>query len=296
MSLIKEISSQMSLLGYGLIFAASDPCAGWPDPISSGGLTPAPLPRPPNHSYTMNHFDAAFSSSFVVAFLLGLFTSFHCLAMCGSIVGALTLSLNRSIRENKKLLFLFITSYNAGRITSYGLGGLIAGILETVLTMPLGDGGGHRALQIISALIMLGAGLHVAGWFPRFAYIEKAGAVIWRQLEPKAFRLIPIETLPKAFIFGMVWGWLPCGLVYTALAVAATSGDVFRSTLTMLAFGLGTMPAVMSIGVMTSLMVKVSSHGSFRQIAGCTLIFLALMGMAPNINPLVQHPMPHVSP
>ena len=239
--------------------------------------------------YVMHHLDNAFSTSYLVAFLMGIFSTLHCLGMCGSIIGSLTLSLKREIRENKRQLIPFVASYNTGRITSYALAGLIAGLAESVLTSPFGAGHGHRVLQIVSALVMLGAGLHIAGWFPRFAYIEKFGGHFWKTIEPYGRRLIPVETLPRAFIFGMIWGWLPCGLVYTALALSATTGDVVRSGLTMLSFGLGTMPAVMSVGIMTSWMVRLSRLTTFRQIAGVTLIILAVLSAFPSLNPFVSH-------
>lgn len=185
----------------------------------------------------MQHIDTAFGTSYLVAFLMGIFSALHCLGMCGSIIGSLTLSLKREIREDKRLLVPFVASYNAGRVMSYTIAGLLAGIAEHVLSVPFGEGHGHRLLQIVSALIMLGAGLHIAGWFPRFAYLEKLGIVVWKRIEPYGRRLVPVDTLTRAFVFGMIWGWLPCGLVYAALALAATSGDVVRSTFTMLAFG-----------------------------------------------------------
>ena len=237
----------------------------------------------------MHHLDSAFSTSYLVAFLMGLFSTLHCLGMCGSIIGTLTLSLKKEIREDKKLLIPFVASYNTGRIISYMLAGLIAGLAESVLTAPFGSVHGHRFLQIIAALVMLGAGLHIAGWFPRFAYIEKIGGLFWKRIEPYGRRLIPVETLPKAFFFGMIWGWLPCGLVYTALTLAATTGDMLRSGLTMLAFGLGTMPAVMSVGIMTSWMVWLSKATAFRQIAGITLLILAVLSAFPGLNPFANH-------
>lgn len=241
----------------------------------------------------MIHFDSAFNSSYVVAFLMGLFSAMHCLGMCGSIIGSLTLSLKREIREDRSLLLPFIASYNGGRVLSYTLAGLFAGLLEQVLTLPFGEGHGHRILQVLGALVMLGAGLHIAGWFPRFAYIEKLGGLLWRRLEPYGRQLIPVDNHQRAFVFGMIWGWLPCGLVYTALALSATTGDVLRSALTMFFFGLGTIPAVMGVGVMTSWMVRLSSMKQFRQLAGITLILLALMAAFPDMNPLVQHSVAH---
>jgi sulfite exporter TauE/SafE len=237
----------------------------------------------------MHHIDNAFSTSYLVALLMGLFSALHCFGMCGSIIGSLTLSLRREIREDKRLLVPFVFSYNAGRIVSYSLAGLLAGLAEHVLSMPLGEGHGHRILQIASAFVMAGAGLHIAGWFPRFAYIEKGGVLVWRTIEPYGRRLIPVETLPKAFVFGMIWGWLPCGLVYAALTLAATTGDVMRSTLTMFAFGLGTMPAAMGVGIMTSWMVRLSHMKKFRQMTGITLIVLALLAAFPGLNPMVRY-------
>ncbi len=225
---------------------------------------------------------------FLVAFLMGLFSSFHCLGMCGSIIGTLTLSLGREIRAHKRTLTPFVLSYNLGRILSYSLAGLIAGSLKYVLELPLGEGQGHRILQILAAAIMAGAGFYLAGWFPRFAYLERIGARLWRKVEPIGRHLIPVTNLSQAFLFGMIWGWLPCGLVYTALALAATSGDPGRGALTMAAFGGGTLPAVMGVGIMTNWMTKLARMRRFRQLAGFVLILLALMSAFPGLNPLVM--------
>ncbi|WP_246598931.1 sulfite exporter TauE/SafE family protein [Methylogaea oryzae] len=240
----------------------------------------------------MQHIDQSFSSSFLVALMMGLFSALHCFSMCGSIIGTLTLSLKPALREQKAQLLPFVLSYNLGRITSYALAGLLAGVLHNVLMLPFGEGYGHRMLQVISALVMAGAGLHVAGWFSRFAYIEKAGAQIWRRIEPYGRRLLPVETLRQAFVFGMVWGWLPCGLVYAALALAATAGDVTRGGLTMLAFGVGTLPAVVGVGIMTNWMVRLSRMKRFRAMAGITMIILAVLAAFPMLNPLVLHHVP----
>ncbi|MGR9101444.1 MAG: sulfite exporter TauE/SafE family protein [Gammaproteobacteria bacterium] len=233
--------------------------------------------------------DQAFSTSYLVAFIMGLFSSMHCLGMCGSIIGTLTLSLKKEIRDTKFRLFPYVLNYNLGRITSYTLAGFAAGVLEHVLSMPLGEGHGHRILQIISAFVMAGAGLYIAGWFPRFAYMEKVGVYFWKKLEPLGRRLIPVETLAQAYVFGMIWGWLPCGLVYTALALSATTGDIARSTLTMLAFGLGTLPAVIGVGIMTSFLTRLSRMKRFRQIVGISLIALALLAAFPELNPMLMH-------
>ncbi len=235
-------------------------------------------------------FHLTFSTSYLVAFAMGLFSSLHCIGMCGSIIGTLTYSLKPEIRNKKSALFSYVLNYNIGRISSYTLAGLLAGLIETALTFPLGVENGHRVLQILSAGIMIAAGLYIAEWFPRFAYIEKAGAGIWKKLEPYGHRLIPVSSRPQAYLFGMIWGWLPCGLVYAALALAATTGDVVRSALTMFAFGLGTLPAVLGIGIMTQLLTKLARAKRFKQAVGILLVVIALIALFPWLNPMrLQH-------
>ena len=136
---------------------------------------------------------------------MGLFSSMHCIGMCGSIIGTLTLSLSPEIRNNKKRLLPFVFNYNFGRITSYAIAGAFVGVIEALLTMPMGETHGHRLLQLLSAAIMAGAGLYIAGWFPRFAYIEKTGMLLWKKIEPYGRKLIPVKNLKQAYLFGMVW-------------------------------------------------------------------------------------------
>jgi len=237
----------------------------------------------------VNVIDPSFYNSFLVAFIMGLFSSFHCLGMCGSIIGTLTLSLRQEIRQHKSQLTLFVFHYNLGRILSYALGGLIAGLLGKVFLLPFEEHG-HRILQIISALFMAGAGLYVAGWFPGFAHIERLGSRFWRIIEPIGQRLIPVSTLPQALFFGIIWGWLPCGLVYMALALATTTGDPIGSALTMTAFGIGTLPAVMSVGLMTNLLTTLSTARKFKIIAGLFLLGIAFFAAFPDLNPLKFQP------
>ncbi len=235
-------------------------------------------------------FDIAFNSSYLVAFMMGVFSSVHCIGMCGSIIGSLTLSLTPEIRNDKKQLFFFVLNYNIGRISSYTLAGAIVGLLGALFNLPITHGEGNRVLQLFSAIIMISAGLYIAGWFPRFAYIERLGSKFWRLIEPYGRQLIPVKTRLHALLFGMVWGWLPCGLVYGALTLSATTGDVLRSALTMLAFGLGTLPAVMGIGIMTGILTKLSRMRLFKQVVGILMIGLALLAVFPWLNPMRLQP------
>ncbi len=235
-------------------------------------------------------FHLAFTSSYFAAFLMGLFSSLHCIGMCGSIIGTLTLSLKPEIRNKKWILFPYVLNYNLGRITSYTLAGFLVGFLQTLFILPFGMEYGHRILQLLSAAIMIGAGLYLAGWFPLFAYIEKVGAKLWKLVEPYGRKLIPVSTHSQAYLFGMVWGWLPCGLVYAALALAATTGNVLSAGVTMLAFGLGTLPSVLGVGIMTDVLTKLSQMQRFKQVIGLLLIFIALLALFPQVNPMrLQH-------
>ncbi len=177
-----------------------------------------------------------------------------------------------------------------GRITSYAIAGFLIGFVQTLLTLPIGIEQGHRILQLLSASVMIGAGFYIAGWFPRFAYIERAGSKVWKLLEPYGRKLIPVKNHPQAFLFGMVWGWLPCGLVYAALALAATTGDAYISSMTMLSFGLGTLPAVVGFGIMSNVLVKLSNKQRFRQLIGICLVIIALIAVFPELYPMrLQH-------
>lgn len=225
---------------------------------------------------------------------MGLFSSMHCIGMCGSIIGTLTLSLSPDIRNKKTLLFPYVLNYNLGRITSYTIAGGLVGIIGVLMIMPFGEIHGHRILQLLSALVMMSAGLYIAGWFPRFAYIEKMGVRFWKKIEPFGRKLIPVKTHTQAYLFGMVWGWLPCGLVYSALTLAATAGDVAKSALLMLAFGAGTLPAVMGVGIMTNILTRLSRTQRFKQLIGLFMIVLALLAALPWLNPMAFiHPQAH---
>lgn len=232
------------------------------------------------------HVYLDFNASYLAAFVIGLFSSLHCIGMCGSIIGTLTYSLSQELRNNKRILFSIILSYNLGRVASYAIAGAVVGLLS----LPFSQGIAYRFLQLASATIMAGAGLYIGGWFPRFAYIEKMGSRFWKLIEPFGRKMIPVKTRGQAMLFGMIWGWLPCGLIYTALALAATTGNIMHSSMTMLAFGLGTLPAVVGVGIMTSLLAKLSKAQLFKQIVGVLFIIFALLAAFPWINPMrVEH-------
>ncbi|MCX4189896.1 sulfite exporter TauE/SafE family protein [Methylophaga sp. OBS3] len=232
------------------------------------------------------------TTSLISAFLLGLFSTAHCIAMCGSVIGALTLSLPAEIRQSPKAMFPYVLNYNLGRVISYAL----AGALVAALASPLNDIGGLQWLRYISVVFMVAMGLYLAGWMPRFAQIEKIGTPIWRFLQPLSQKLLPVKSRKQAFAFGAVWGWLPCGLVYAALVMAATTGDVVTGGMTMLAFGLGTMPAVLGAGLFVGFLSSLARNIWFRRGAGLLIIVMAIaMFMGPQFLPHEHNHDDHVA-
>lgn len=214
--------------------------------------------------------------SFTSAFLLGLFSTIHCIGMCGGIIGALSLSLPVEIRNHKPRLFIFVTTYNIGRLLSYTLAGLIAGAVGTGVLASTGFDQGHAILRYIGVAMMVAIGIYLAGWLPQLAIIEKIGVPLWQKLEPIGRKLLPVASLPKALAYGLIWGWLPCGLVYFVLIWALTAGDALRGALIMLAFGLGTLPTLITAGFMTSWVTRFARNPTARVIVGLLIIAMAI--------------------
>lgn len=210
------------------------------------------------------------------AFLLGFFSTLHCVGMCGGIIGALSLSLPLEIRNNKLRLFSFVFTYNFGRIVSYSVAGLIAGWVGTGVLQSTGFDQGHAILKWIGITMMIAIGLYLTGWLPQLARIEKIGIPVWKRLEPIGRKLVPVASLPKALAYGLIWGWLPCGMVYFVLIWALTAGDAVHGALTMLAFGLGTLPTLLTAGFMTSWITRFAHSTRARQVVGLLIIAMAI--------------------
>ncbi len=210
------------------------------------------------------------------AFLLGFFSTLHCVGMCGGIIGALSLSLPIEIRNNKARLLTFVLSYNVGRIISYCIAGLVAGAVGTSVLQSAGFDQGHTVLKYIGVSMMVAIGLYLTGWLPQLASVEKIGIPVWKRLEPLGRKLVPVASLPRALAYGLVWGWLPCGLVYFVLIWALTAGDAVSGALTMLAFGLGTLPTLIAAGFMTSWITRFAHSARARQVIGLLIITMAI--------------------
>ena len=213
------------------------------------------------------------------AFLLGFFSTMHCIGMCGGIIGALSLSLPVEIRNNKPKLFTFVLSYNLGRLVSYGVAGFIAGAVGTSVLQSVGFDQGHAILRGIGVFMMIAIGLYLTGWIPQLASIEKIGIPVWKHLEPIGRKLVPVASIPKAVAYGLIWGWLPCGLVYFVLIWALTAGDAIHGASTMLAFGAGTLPTLITAGFMTSWITRFAHSTQARQLVGLLIIIMAISSL-----------------
>jgi len=184
----------------------------------------------------------------VSAFLIGLLGSTHCIGMCGGIMGALTLGLEDRIRRVPLRLFPYLAAYNLGRIASYALAGALLGLIGAQFMRAAPPEQARLVSKIISGGFMIALGLYLTGWWPGLRALERLGGKLWTRLEPYGRRFLPVNHPLKALALGLVWGWLPCGLVYSALAWSLASGDALRGAELMLAFGLGTLPMLLAMG------------------------------------------------
>lgn len=215
--------------------------------------------------------------SFLLAFLLGLSSSFHCTAMCGGIISALSLSLSAQTKGQPLRLFGLLCAYNVGRIGSYSLAGGIVGYLAYLSPLSAINSSAYIILQCLAATFLVGLGLHIAGWFPQMKKLESAGLLLWKYLQPLGRHFIPANTIPRAIMVGMVWGWLPCGLVYSVLLWTLSSFDPLKGALYMFMFGLGTLPSMLSTGLASNVVILISAQIKFRTAAGILIIILGLL-------------------
>jgi sulfite exporter TauE/SafE len=218
--------------------------------------------------------------SLIVAATVGLLSALHCVGMCGGIVGALSLSLPAHIRDSLPRLVAFVLAYNLGRIASYALLGALFGGMGSAMLGLTGMELGHRILKGVSALVMAGIGLYLGGWLPQLARLEGIGVPLWRHLQPLGRRLLPVSSLTRAALFGAIWGWLPCGLVYTALVWSSAAGSAWQGAGYMAAFGAGTLPATVGAGILTASVARLRQIPYLRQVAGISVVAFALLSLA----------------
>ncbi|TBR39646.1 MULTISPECIES: sulfite exporter TauE/SafE family protein [Dyella] len=229
------------------------------------------------------------SLNIVAALLLGLAASGHCVLMCGGISGALALGTQRNARGKPKASLLL--AYQLGRLAGYAMAGIVFGSIGAGLFLLFDQDGLRTGLRMLAALAFALAAL--ALWRGR-GWLESAlGSRVWRRLAPQARRLFPVNNVARAMGIGLIWGWMPCGFVYTVLLLALASFDPWRSAATMLAFGVGTLP---------SMLVAAFGAGWFarwmatRTARNATAGILVLMALATLAGPWLAHwGMPHLT-
>jgi hypothetical protein len=232
------------------------------------------------------------------AFLVGLLGGVHCVAMCGGVVGALNLHRPQAgavhLGSGGAAVIAAATqvpihvAYSTGRIASYAVAGALAGgiggtaaLLDAVLPA-------QAALAVVANGLVILLGLYLAGFGRGIARLERLGTALWRGVSPIARRWLPIDTLPKALGAGAVWGWLPCGMVYSSLALALVSGSAARGAVVMLAFGLGTLPSLLAAGLALGSLRSALHRPGARLAAGLAVVALGVLGAARTPG-LVEH-------
>lgn len=206
------------------------------------------------------------------AFLMGLLGGTHCVGMCGGLSSALTYALPDASRRGIRLVGWQLL-YNSGRLLTYSLLGLMAGWLLSGLQ---DIGAAQQGIRIIAGVFMILLGAYLAGWFQALGALERIGAPLWRKMEPLRRKLLPVTHPAQAVAAGMLWGFLPCGLVYSAMALAVTRAVPVESALVMLAFGLGTLPTLMATGTAAGQLRRLLQRPGTRQTAGLLVILFGL--------------------
>ncbi len=201
------------------------------------------------------------------ALVVGLLGATHCVAMCGGISAALASATNKPVA---------LVLYSLGRLISYSLFGFIIGGAVASTVAVSGWQQGLMVLRAVAGVMMILIGLYVAGWYRGITKVESLGKGIWKRLSPFATKLLPLPHAGYALPLGMFWGWIPCGLVYSMLSWAAMSGSATSGALTMLAFGVGTLPAMLGLGFFAQQMNRITRSPNVRKMGGILLIVIGL--------------------
>ncbi len=216
---------------------------------------------------------------FLAAFSMGLFGSPHCLGMCGGIVTAFGLSMQHVSDSKKNGLIL---TYHLGRLISYALLGLIASLVGVAIFQSIMS---NSAPRIVLGAVLVLIGLAMLG-LPLFNQLEKFGMRFWQSLAPLRKKVFPIDSFGKALFAGLLWGFLPCGLVYGALMMAIAGNNIATGAALMFVFGLGTMPMLIATQKTVGMLQSSIKHFRLRQING---VIMMLSGLAVIFIPMMMH-------
>jgi sulfite exporter TauE/SafE len=225
--------------------------------------------------------------SLIPVFMVGLLGSVHCAGMCGGIVSAFSaiparpfpLPVVSRFGATGGASLPRVLAYNAGRIGSYCLAGALAGaVAGGARTL-----GGIASLQLagywLANLMLVALGLYLMDAWRGLARLEALGRHLWRRIEPLTRSLRPFDSPLKLLALGGVWGWLPCGMVYSVLLTAMLSGSAWSGASVMLAFGLGTLPMLLAMGLMGARLRGALQRRPLRIACGLVVLGFGLLGM-----------------
>ncbi|MDO9420912.1 MAG: sulfite exporter TauE/SafE family protein [Herminiimonas sp.] len=224
-------------------------------------------------------------------FMIGLLGGLHCIGMCGGIVSAFSAASKPArafpvavinVQVSQMLVFenvARIFAYNAGRIGSYAIAGaMVGGIAGSVRSLSK-----LAAIQIagywLANLMLVALGLYLMDVWRGLAHVEAFGQIIWRHIQPLMKLLLPIDNAGKAFALGGLWGWLPCGMVYSVLLTAMFSGSATSGASVMLAFGLGTLPMMLGLGLVGARLRVWAQRRAIRIACGAVVLTFGVLGL-----------------
>jgi len=225
--------------------------------------------------HAMHHLSAMGNMSLAAAFIAGVAGSVHCLAMCGGISGALGMR-SRQLGVAPGRAFWHAVCHQAGRLASYSIAGILCGGFGGALAALFDLDRIALAVRILAGLLLIAMSLRVLLGWRLLGGIERLGAHLWSRLAPLA-RRTGAQGLGSSLLFGMIWGWLPCGLVYSMLMFATMSGSAELGGATMLLFGLGTLPAMLGGSLISAKVWRLIMARGLNTAAGVLLFAFGIL-------------------
>lgn len=216
-------------------------------------------------------------TGFIAVFLIGLLGGVHCVGMCGGIVGVLSTQTVRA--PGAPSAFPLHLAYNLGRISSYVIAGALVGLVGSLGLLLNGMLPVQMTLYIAANLMMIALGLYLTGFTQSLAFTERLGQSLWKHIQPYTRRFLPARSVAQAYPLGLIWGWLPCGMVYGVLTAALLSGSAERGAATMLAFGLGTLPNLLLAGMLLQRLRRIVQARHVRLISGLLVMAFGIWGL-----------------
>ncbi|PWB39298.1 MAG: hypothetical protein C3F19_16855 [Rhodocyclales bacterium] len=213
-------------------------------------------------------------TGYIAVFLVGLLGGTHCMAMCGGIVGALTVGTPPGRPQWPLHL-----AYNLGRISSYALDGAVLGAIGSAglllnEALPV-----QMTLYVLANLMLVALGLYLIGVPQGLTFLERGGQKVWARIQPLTRRFLPATSVSRALPLGMLWGFLPCGMVYSVLTTALLTGSAVRGAGLMLAFGLGTLPNLLLAGFLLRRFRDIVQGRAVRLVSGLLVLGFGVWGL-----------------